>query len=61
MAKKSFKYHQYLIGKDLGYERVMPDLHTRIYACVTEAEVLRVMTTARHLMCDREIRMSIWR
>lgn len=61
MAKKSFKNSQYLIGKDLGYERVMPDLYERIYACVTESEVVRVMITARHLMCDREIRMSIWR
>ena len=47
---KNEKRRYYNMAKTLGYERVMPDIKQRIYAAETEAEVIRVMTTARHKM-----------
>ena len=47
---KNEKRRYYNTAKALGYESVMPDIKRRIYAAETEAEVIRVMTTARHMM-----------
>ncbi len=38
------------IAKQLGYERVMPDIEKRINAATTEHEVTRVLITARKRM-----------
>lgn len=52
MARRSLKLKTWQIARALGYVRVMPDIKTRIYEAVTEADVYRVMATARHLMTE---------
>lgn len=47
---KNEKRRAYNTAKALGYESVMPDIKRRIYAAETEAEVTRIMVTARHKM-----------
>lgn len=44
------KRNAYNTAKQLGYEKVMPDIKARIYACHTEEEITRVLITARHAM-----------
>ena len=37
-------------ARELGYERVMPDVRQRIFACKDEVEISNIMSTCRHLM-----------
>lgn len=53
MALYNYKRSHYKAGRELGYERVMPDLKLRIFSCKSEDEVDRVMVTCRHLMGGR--------
>lgn len=50
METRNMKRDAYNIARELGYERVMPDIKQRIYACSTETEITRIMYNARHLM-----------
>ena len=43
------KRKAYLIAKQLGYEKLMPNIKSRIYSCTTQEEITRVLITARHM------------
>lgn len=50
MTLKQYKRRTYDTAKQLGYERIMPDIKCRIYTAESEDDVSRIMTTARHKM-----------
>ena len=50
MTLRQFKRRTYDAAKQLGYERIVPDIKCRIYTAESENEVSRIMTTARHKM-----------
>ena len=49
MTLKQRKLECRRIARQLGYDKVMPDIFNRINAARTEIELTRVMTTARHI------------
>lgn len=38
-----------IIAEELGYLEVMPDIKSRIMAAKSEAEITRILVTARHM------------
>ena len=51
--ERQIKRDYFRKAKQLGYLDVMPDIKKRIYASERETNILRIMTTARHLMTQK--------
>ena len=56
--QKKLKRSYAAMARDLGYLAVMPDIADRISAATTEMELSRIMTQARHLREDRDLKIA---